>query len=307
MALFPYNELKYYFFGLRTGLVSFFANGFSLGIKKSLGKIAQPINAYTRFPEYYYFDTAIEDYLHALPEGRTVRILDVGSPKMMGLYLGACTKAEVTLTDISALNVDEYRLIWRALASRAKGKASFSLRDGRSLGYGDGEFDVVFSMSVIEHIEGESGDSKAMQEMIRVLKPGGLLVLSVPFGSRYVEQQRVGFSGAVRKTEDSEMYFFQRIYDPGAFEKRILSRSGLLESVALITVWRRNLWIMRTLGALGAYMRGFLGFMNPLISALVNRSRSGMDASFKVKYGDIHAASDIYGDLIMIGRKAKSS
>src|SRR5713226_3978536 len=146
MALFPYNELKYYFFGLRTGLANLATNGLSLGVMKSLGKVIQPINAFTRFPEYYYIDAAIQDYLKSVSGSRVVRILDVGSPKMMGLYLGARTRAEVTLTDISELNVDEYKVIWRALEPRATGKAAFSLQDARSLPYSDGEFDVVYAM-----------------------------------------------------------------------------------------------------------------------------------------------------------------
>ena len=112
------------------------------------------------------------------------------------------------LTDISELNVDEYQVMWRALHSRARGSAVFSLQDVRSLHFDAAAFDVVYSMSVIEHVEGESGDSTAMREMVRVLKPGGLLVVSVPFGRTYAEQHRVGFAGAARKTGDHGTYFF---------------------------------------------------------------------------------------------------
>jgi len=304
MAVFPYNEIKYYSFGLRAGLASLFKNGLTLGLKKIAGKILQPINAYTRFPEYYYFDSAIQKYLHDVPGDRELKILDVGSPKTLGLYLAAKTPAALTLTDISELNVDEYRIMWRSVESDAKGKAEFSLQDGRALSYADGEFDVVYSMSVIEHIDGEAGDGQAVQEMIRVLKPGGLLLLSVPYGSRYVEQKRVGFSGAVRETNDLQTYFFQRIYDQPAFEKRILASAAGLEQITLTTIWRRNLWIPAILGKIGTSFRGLLGFMNPLFSAMVNRSRAGMDTAFTVKYGSTHRAGDIYGDMIVAGRKA---
>lgn len=301
--MFPHNELKYYGFGLRAGLANFLANGLRLGVRKTVGKITQPINAPSRFPEYYCFDAAIRDYLSVFPAERPLKILDVGSPKMLGLQLVQTTRAEVTLTDISDLNVDEYRVMWEALRSTAKGTAVFSLQDARSLQFPAGHFDVVYSMSVIEHIEGESGDSQAVRELLRVLKPGGLLVVSVPFGSQYVEQKRIGFTGAARRTGDRQAYFFQRIYDRQRFQQRILESARDLEHVSVITVARRNRWLGRAFASLGESVRGALGFMNPILSAGLNTIKAGIDDSFQVSYGPLHSARDVYGDLILSGRK----
>lgn len=303
VRLFPHHEFKYYIFGVHAGVSNLVCNGTRLGTRKTIGKITQPINAYSRFPEYYWFELAIRNHQRSLPAGQNVRILDVGSPKMMGLYLAFKTEAEMTLTDISELNVDEYRLMWRGLEGKAEGRVTFSLADARSLEFGDAEFDVVYSMSVVEHIEGEEGDSRAIRELLRVLKPGGLLVLSVPFGNKYVEQKRIGLSGAVRKTGDGEAYFFQRIYNQSAFQERILKHAAELEQVNLITVLRQNRWIPRSFGLLGENVRGALGFMNPLLSLAINRSRQGMNSGFAGDYGEFHTARDVYGDLIMTGRK----
>lgn len=46
-----------------------------------------------------------------------------------------------------------------------------------SLPFADGTFDVVAAFDVIEHIEDEK---QALEEILRVLKPGGLLLASVP-------------------------------------------------------------------------------------------------------------------------------
>jgi SAM-dependent methyltransferase len=306
MPLFPYNELEYYSFGLRVGVSNLLTNGLSLGLRKTVGKITQPINAFSRFPEYYYFDSAIRAHLQSVTEDRPVRILDLGSPKTLGLYLATRYKAEVTMTDISELNIDEYRMMWNGLKRRAQGKAVFELQDARGLDYGDDEFDVVYSMSVVEHVDGASGDSKAILEMIRVLKPGGLLAVSVPFGGRYTVQQRVGFAGAVRQTGDSQEYFFQRIYDQPVLERRVLGFAAAeLEDISLTTVWRRNQWAVRGFGALGTNLQGLLGFLNPLLSLIVNQSTPGIDASIPVRYGARHTARDIYGDLILKGQKTK--
>jgi SAM-dependent methyltransferase len=303
--LFEYDELKYYGFGVRAGLSNLVINGLSLGGKKTIGKITQPVNSYTRFPEYYYFEKAIREYLPTpLPE-RRIRILDVGSPKLLGLYLAFTTRCEVTLTDISELNVDEYRSMWRGLKPKAKGDADFLLQDARSLQFGDTQFDVIYSMSVIEHIEGDSGDSKAARELLRVLKPGGLLVLSVPFGTKYIEQQRIGFSGAARRMANQQAYFFQRIYDLPAFESRILSQLRSLDQTSFVTIWRTHKWLTSSFGSLSENLRGLFGFCNPFLSALANRSEIGISNGFDVEYGAFHQARDLYGDLIITGRKPR--
>jgi SAM-dependent methyltransferase len=303
MRVFPNHELRYYVFGLRAGVANLVANGWRLGLKKTVGKITQPINVPSRFPEYDRFASAIHDHLSRLSPERQVKILDVGSPKLLGLYLGHTTTADVTLTDISDLNVDEYRTMWRGLQPSARGRAGFSLQDARSLGLPAAEFDVVYSMSVVEHVEGEGGDSQAVSELIRVLKPSGLLVLSVPFGREYMEQQRIGFAGAARRTGDRHAYFFQRIYDPAAFRTRILAHANDLEQVTVTTVARRNGWLSRAFGSIGENLRGALGFMNPILSAALNTTRPGIDDGFEISYGPVHSARDVYGDLILVGRK----
>jgi SAM-dependent methyltransferase len=53
--------------------------------------------------------------------------------------------------------------------------------DGRSLAFADESFDVVYSLSSIEHFGGLDGAVAAVEEMARVLKPGGVLALATEY------------------------------------------------------------------------------------------------------------------------------
>ena len=53
--------------------------------------------------------------------------------------------------------------------------------DGRTLTFPDASFDVVYSLSSIEHFGGFEGAKRAVLEMARVLKPGGVLALATEY------------------------------------------------------------------------------------------------------------------------------
>lgn len=53
--------------------------------------------------------------------------------------------------------------------------------DGRQLAFADGHFDVVYSLSSIEHFGGFAGAREALVEMGRTLKPGGVLAVATEY------------------------------------------------------------------------------------------------------------------------------
>ena len=297
-----FDELRYYRFGLRLGLENLLRNGFRLGLEKTAGKILQPINSYTRFPEYGFVGQQIERHLLASSLIGRARILDVASPKCFGLYLAFHFDVEIHLTDVDEPTVREAQVLWAAIRDRARGKAVFSVADARSLRYAE-EFDAVYSMSVIEHVEGRSGDSDALKELVRVLKPGGMLVVTVAFGREYVEQERVGLQGAARKTGDQHRYFFQRIYTPRAARERILGAVRGANLIQAVTVSRKDPAAARLYRRVSSGLQGICGWLNPLLSAALNRSEQGIVPVVSSHYGDLHRASDLYGDLMLAWRK----
>jgi SAM-dependent methyltransferase len=66
----------------------------------------------------------------------------------------------------------------------------FLKMDGRYLAFRSATFDVAYSLSSIEHFGGLAGAQAAVDEMARVLRPGGLLVLATEYmlsGARHDE------------------------------------------------------------------------------------------------------------------------
>ena len=98
------------------------------------------------------------------------------------------------------------------------------IQDGRRLSYADNSFDAVFSVSVVEHIP-ERGDSDAMRELVRVVKPGGLVVITTPFDTTYRE---TFVDGDVyeRASSGAAPVFFERHHDWQTLHDRLIVPSG---------------------------------------------------------------------------------
>ena len=58
---------------------------------------------------------------------------------------------------------------------------AFMRMDGRRLDFPDATFDVAYSLSSIEHFGGVEGAHAAVDEMSRVLKPGGLMAVATEY------------------------------------------------------------------------------------------------------------------------------
>lgn len=297
-AVCRFDEGKFYWFALAMGVANVARNGLQLGLKKSIGKIFQPVNSFTRFPEYHFMESRIRSRVQALGSAGRPRILDVSSPKCFGLYLAYRLDAEVHMTDIDGPSIREAEVLWNGIKERARGKALFSIQDARSLKFPNEQFDIVYSMSVVEHVAGSAGDSEAIREMVRVLKPGGLLLATVPAGEQYIEQEIIGFEGAARSTGDQRLCFFQRIYTPAAATERLIDCSSNIRLRDAVTVTRNDGVVAKYYYKLGMNARGLLGFLNPILSTAINRTTEGV-VTAPSKYGRLHTLKDLYGDFAL--------
>jgi len=202
--------------------IAIWAAGVEVGLRTlrkepvlGLKRLALPVS-YWRRAEFGYACRQL-----GLPAG--ARILDLGSPKDLAAVLARRRGFEVVATDIlpDAIELSRRYASAQGLDGRGPGRVHSEIQDGRKLGYGDGTFDAAYSVSVLEHIPDE-GDAEAIRELIRVVRPGGVIVVTVPYDRRYRE---TFVDGPVyeRAPVDAERVFFERHYDSAALTRRLLS------------------------------------------------------------------------------------
>jgi len=119
------------------------------------------------------------------------QILDVACGRG-GLTLRTCAAGSHTV----GLDLSEAGMKWAALSAiHLRHNCSFVAADAHQLPFRDACFDKVVSSSALEHFQ---HDGKALMEMNRVLKPNGVLVLTVdsftyPFDDTWTARHRDAF------------------------------------------------------------------------------------------------------------------
>jgi SAM-dependent methyltransferase len=133
------------------------------------------------------------------------RVLDLASPKLLAVVL-AGQGVDVTSVDQFPAEIET----WRRLAG-GRPNLRFEVADGRELPYEDASFDAAYSVSVLEHVADE-GDAEALRELARVVRPGGRVVVTLPFAETAWDEFRAGALYA-DGGESRGRSFFQRWYD----------------------------------------------------------------------------------------------
>ena len=138
-----------------------------------------------------------------------LKLLDMGSSNTIFPLFASSKDVQVWATDI------DNRVLKLRDDAKKVGIANFcaEIQDARDLTYPDNYFDRVSAISTLEHIP-HDGDTIAIKEMSRVLKEGGVMVITVPYGSFEEERQQ-------------HVSYFQRVYNEEDIYKRLIEPSGL--------------------------------------------------------------------------------
>ena len=127
-------------------------------------------------------------------------ILDVGTREsLLPLYL-ASREAHVTCLD---LDISQCRTGPGVCAVKG---------DARDLPFDAETFHHVISTACVKHIPGD-GDTLAVQEMVRVTRPDGLIAVSFDYGPKYAEYPS---EATGRRIYDEESVYDRLIYPSGA-------------------------------------------------------------------------------------------
>jgi SAM-dependent methyltransferase len=188
--------------------------------REALARILNPLS-YPRMMEY----ALVREFLQGFG-GK--RILDIGSPKLPVLLIARERDTELVATDIRDYFIEPTVHFLRRSGSgrRSNRQVRLEVADARELPYPDASFDAVYSVSVMEHIP-DGGDSLAMREVARVLKPGGMVAVTVPFDFTGYREESLR-SEVYERHFQREPVFYQRHYDCGALHSRLVVPSGLM-------------------------------------------------------------------------------
>jgi SAM-dependent methyltransferase len=149
------------------------------------------------------------------------RILDIGSGT-------APVSPDLSRTFIADLSEEAMRHV------KCESKAVTSIT---AMSFDSATFDCILCSEVLEHVP---EDDKAVSELRRVLKPGGVLVITVPYQTR--------FWG-----DDDEYVAHVRRYDPGELEQK-LRHAGFQEITTYKMSGTIEQWLTRR--SLKAYQKG---------------------------------------------------
>jgi SAM-dependent methyltransferase len=211
----PYGVLDYFFTSMSVGIRSLA----SPYLREAAARIVNPLS----YPRHLEYQLA----LGQLGPLEGCRVLDIGSPKLPVLLLARHARCDLYATDIRDYFIASttHFLSRMGMHKRIGKDLHLEAQDARALTYPDSYFDKVYAISAIEHIPAD-GDAQAMREIARVLRPGGVATLTVPFhGAGYHEEF---INGPVyERAGDGGPTFYQRHYDLAAVRNRLVEPSGL--------------------------------------------------------------------------------
>jgi 2-polyprenyl-3-methyl-5-hydroxy-6-metoxy-1,4-benzoquinol methylase len=145
----------------------------------------------------------LERYLYALRFCDKKKVLDAGSKDGFGAHLLSYGAAALTLSDISQQSLDDAQRSYKFFCPTTFVQADFDVNLPNEL------YDVIVAFEVIEHVK----DPEAlMTRFVQHLKPGGILVFSVPHMMAHADHLTLfdfdSIRTLVKKYLDLEEFFF---------------------------------------------------------------------------------------------------
>jgi SAM-dependent methyltransferase len=186
------------------------------GLVAQAGRLAlYPMDS-TRYFEFDWVWSRLQRLQHVR------RYLDVSSPRLLPLTYVRRSHVEHACfvnPDRADLATTERWAVALSLAQRCR----FSPDPIESSALAGERYDAITSISVIEHIADER---PALEEIRRLLAPGGSLLMTLPCAATGYDQYRDYDEYHLRTPDTEGRYFFQRFYDASTVRARVFSVFG---------------------------------------------------------------------------------
>lgn len=154
----------------------------------------------------------------------SLRFLDVSSPRLFPLTFllnRPTVTGDLLNPDVGDLALTRTLVEASGLSPRCTLRA-LTVEGAR---FEPGVFDLVTSISVVEHIPAP-GDTAAVEELWRWIRPGGKLVLTVPCAREAFEEFVDADPYGLLLPSQDGFYFGQRFYDEATLETRFFRLLG---------------------------------------------------------------------------------
>ena len=113
----------------------------------------------------------IEKYIKKTPG---LKVLEIGCGSSIDSHL----IAEETAADLYGVDISEEALrVAREVSLEFTRKVNLNIGDALKLQFESNTFDLVFSQGLLEHFD---KPLEALREQVRILRPGGILIVNVP-------------------------------------------------------------------------------------------------------------------------------
>lgn len=139
-----------------------------------------PLHTWSRVWEYPYVYAHLLDRREACGREGFEHVVDLGCGVTFFPFAVAKLGTWVTGTDIDPVCRKDLAAAEQFLKVHP-GRVDFSLADGKTLPFEDGSIDVVYCISVLEHIP---DFPRTIAEVERILKPGGLFIVTIDLDLR---------------------------------------------------------------------------------------------------------------------------
>jgi len=182
---------------------------------RAYGLLVAPLDS-VRYFEFDFMWSAVKKI-------RIQSYLDVSSPRMLPLMITDREKGLIA----DLINPDKKDLPTTISLANSFGVADRCRFHGSLIEEAQlrqESFDLITSMSVIEHIPDDKG---AIQKMWDLLKPGGVLIISIPCAAKASEEYTNLNDYQLIDTDEKGFVFWQRYYDEELIQEKIFNITGL--------------------------------------------------------------------------------